>query len=154
MSGFTTVTILGNLTRDPESKQTRTNKTVVSFSVAVNRKSGGEEYASFYGVQAWGKLAETVARYCVKGKQVLVSGRLHQERWEDQDGKKRERTKIVANDVVFMGPPDAGRREPPRGAPPSDGGHSGYNQPTGHNRGSPPPQDYVYDGPGPEDIPF
>lgn len=99
---------MGNLTRDPELRSTPGGQSVCSFSLALNRSykdnSSGEwkEATDFVDVTAWAGLAERVAQYCQKGKQVLVSGRLQSSSWE-QDGAKRSKVEVVANDVTFLG---------------------------------------------------
>lgn len=107
---FNQVIIMGNLAADPELRTVPSGQTVASFAVATNRvwkDANGEqqEQADFHDVVAWGKLAELVGQYLSKGRKVLVSGRLQQRTWEAQDGSKRKRTEIVANDVSFLDPP-------------------------------------------------
>lgn len=105
---FNQVTLMGNLTRDPELRSTPGGQSVCSFSLALNRSykdnSTGEwkEATDFVDVTAWAGLGERVAQYCQKGKQVLVSGRLQSSSWE-QDGQKRSKVEVVANDVTFLG---------------------------------------------------
>jgi len=96
---------IGRLTRDAELKYLNTGTAVCNFSIAVNRsippKDDGGEWkneASFFDVQLWGKAAESKAPKLLKGKQVLVSGSLRQDRWE-QDGKARSRVYIVAESI-------------------------------------------------------
>ena len=104
--GVNTVTILGNLTRDPELRFTPSGAAVVGFGIAVNRniqnKTSGEweTQADFFNVTAWHKLAENCAESLSKGDRVLVTGRLSQESWEDKkDGTKRSTVKIIANTI-------------------------------------------------------
>lgn len=105
---FNQVTLMGNLTRDPELRSTPSGQSVCSFSLALNRSykdnSSGEwkEATDYVDVTAWAGLGERVAQYCQKGKQVLVSGRLQSSSWE-QDGAKRSKVEVVANDVTFLG---------------------------------------------------
>jgi single-strand DNA-binding protein len=100
------ITILGNLTRDPELRFTPSGTAVVSFGLAVNRniqnKSSGEweTQVDFFNVTAWYKLAENIAESLSKGDRVLVSGRLSQDSWEDKEGQKRSAVKIIANIVA------------------------------------------------------
>lgn len=97
-----TVTICGNLTRDPELRYTAGGKGVTSFGVAVNRRfqQGGEwtEKVSFFTVQAWDTLAENVCATCVKGTRVIVTGRLEQREYES-NGEKRTVVEIVADEI-------------------------------------------------------
>ena len=104
---FNQVILMGNLTRDPELRAIPSGQNVCSFSLALNRSykdaSGNwQEATDYVDVSAWGPLGERVAQYCQKGKQVLVSGRLQSRSWE-QDGQKRSKVEVVANDVTFLG---------------------------------------------------
>lgn len=108
MRGFSKAIITGNLTRDPELRNTTSGKTVCSFSVAVNRNfrdASGEnkEEVSFIDCSAWNGLGETIAQYAKKGSAVLVSGRLNQRYWEDKNGNKRSTIEVVAEDFNFLG---------------------------------------------------
>ena len=115
MRGFSKAIITGNLTRDPELRNTPNGASVCGFTVAVNRvyrDSNGEqkEDVSFIDCSAWGKLAEMIAQYAKKGSGVLVSGRLDQRSWEDKTtGQKRSRTEIVVEDFNFTGAPNGER---------------------------------------------
>ena len=100
-----TVTIAGNLTRDPEIRYTRDGQATVTFGLAVNRRwqnrqtSEWEESTSFFDVVAWRDLAENVALSLTKGARVTVSGRLEQRSWETDDGERRSRVELVADDI-------------------------------------------------------
>ena len=91
------VTIVGNMTRDPELRFTPGGLAVAGFGVAVNRKRGEEEQTSFFDVTAFGTLAENVCEIG-KGTRVIVVGRLEQRSWE-QDGNKRSKVEIVADSI-------------------------------------------------------
>lgn len=101
-------TILGNVTRDPESRTTGSGQGVVSFSVATSRRwkdqTSGElkEATEFHNVVAWGRLAQTVGSYCHKGSKVYVEGRLQTRSWDNPEGKKQYRTEIVADNVILL----------------------------------------------------
>ncbi|MBX4201990.1 single-stranded DNA-binding protein, partial [Candidatus Saccharibacteria bacterium] len=100
-------TLMGNLTRDPELRTTPNGAAVCSFSLALNRSyKNGEgnwtEVTDYVDVVAWGPLGERVAQYLTKGRPALVSGRLQSRSWE-QDGQKRNKVEVVANDVTFLG---------------------------------------------------
>lgn len=100
------VILMGNLTRDPELRQTPSGQSVVSFSLALNRaykdQSGEwQEATDFIDVVAWGPLAERVSQYMTKGRRALVQGRLQSRSWE-QDGQKRSKVEVLANDVTFL----------------------------------------------------
>jgi single-strand DNA-binding protein len=106
MATLNEVRLIGNLTKDPDSRAAGSH-TIVSFSIAVNRKSKGAdgqatEEVSFFDCDAWNKTGDLVMQYCKKGRQVLVLGRLKQERWE-KDGQKRSKVKIIADNVQFLG---------------------------------------------------
>lgn len=100
------VTLMGNLTRDPELRQTPTGQNVVSFSLALNRSykdASGEwqEATDYIDIVAWGPLAERVSQYLSKGRRCLVQGRLQSRSWE-QEGQKRSKVEVLANDVTFL----------------------------------------------------
>jgi len=99
------VILLGRLTRDPEARTTTSGKTVVSFSLAVDR-AGQDDQADFFDITAWEKLGELVTQYLSKGRRVLVQGRLRQDSWDDKEtGKKRSRVEVTATDVTFLDGP-------------------------------------------------
>lgn len=100
--GVCTITVVGNLGRDPESKDAGST-TVCNFSVAHNRKAKGEEHTDWYSVDAWGKLGELCQEYLTKGRTVVVSGTLAQRAYETKDGEARVSLDIRANDVHFVG---------------------------------------------------
>jgi single-strand DNA-binding protein len=99
------VTIVGNLTRDPELRYTPNGAAVATFGVAVNRRwqnrdsQQWEEATSFFNVTCWRDLAQNVSETLEKGSRVLVTGRLEQRSWETQDGEKRSVIEIVADEV-------------------------------------------------------
>jgi single-strand DNA-binding protein len=109
---FNQVILMGNLTRDPELRTTPNGQSVCSFSLALNRSyknSGGEwvEATDYVDIVAWGPLGERVAQYLSKGRPALVNGRLQSRSWE-QDGQKRNKVEVVAQDVTFLGSPGGG----------------------------------------------
>ena len=102
------VTIIGRLTRDAELKSTSNGFSVSKFSIAVNRRTkNGDEWkdeASFFDVTLFGKQAEVLDQYLLKGKQVAIDGELRQERWTDnQTGQQRSKVVIVADNVQLLG---------------------------------------------------
>lgn len=122
------VTLMGNLTRDPELRQTPTGQNVTSFSLALNRSykdASGEwkEVTDYVDIVCWGTLAERVAQYMSKGRRCLVQGRLQSRSWE-QDGAKRSKVEVLANDVTFLDSRGEGGDEPaaPSGAGGDDAG--------------------------------
>jgi single-strand DNA-binding protein len=114
MADFNSVVLLGRLTRDPELRYVGNGAPVCSFSVATNHhytKSDGEKAQSvtFIDVDVWRRLAELCSQFLKKGRQVLVTGMLKQDRWTDSKTQQpRSRLKVVAREVKFLGPrPDA-----------------------------------------------
>lgn len=148
------VTLMGNLTRDPELRQTPSGQSVCSFSLALNRsykdQSGQwQEATDYIDVVAWGPLGERVSQYLSKGRRCLVQGRLQSRSWE-QDGQKRNKVEVLANDVTFL---DG------RGAEGGDGGGSYTPAPQTAPAGRSKKDDVVIEDIGDEpinldDIPF
>jgi single-strand DNA-binding protein len=101
-----TVTVVGNCTRDPELRFTPSGQAVANFGLAVNRRwqnrqtQEWEEAVSFFDVSCWQQLAENVAESVQKGTRIVVTGRLDQRSWETQDGDKRSKIEIVADEVA------------------------------------------------------
>lgn len=108
MKGFNKVVLMGNLTRDPETRTTPSGQSVTSFSLAVNRTWRGndgqqQEAVSYIDCTAWGKAGEIIAQYMSKGRALLVSGRLDQRSWDDKDsGQKRSKVEVVVEDFNFV----------------------------------------------------
>lgn len=105
--------IIGNLTREPEMRNTSSGQTVANFGVATNHSwtdaSGQrQEKAEFHNIVAWGKLAEICAQYLGKGRKVYIEGRLQTRDWEGQDGAKKTRTEIVAENMIMLDRAPAG----------------------------------------------
>lgn len=100
-------TIVGNVTRDPEVRTTATGLNVTSFGVATNfvwKDASGQkkESVEFHNIVAWRRLGEIAGQYLRKGSKVLVEGRLQTRNWEGQDGSKRNRTEIVADNLIML----------------------------------------------------
>lgn len=96
-----TVIVVGNITRDPELRFTPSGAAVATFGLAWNlRSTDGEEKTSFFDVTCWRQLAENVAESLTKGMRVTVYGRLDQRSWETQEGEKRSKVEIVADEVA------------------------------------------------------
>ncbi|MBP9869546.1 single-stranded DNA-binding protein [Patescibacteria group bacterium] len=105
--------IIGNLTRDPESRTTPTGQTVCNFSIATstqwnNAQGQKQERTEFHPIVAWGKLAEICTQYLGKGRKVYIEGRLQTREWEAQDGSKKQRTEIVAENMIMLDRAPAG----------------------------------------------
>src|SRR4030042_2760141 len=102
--------IIGRLTRDPEIRTTPSGQTVANFGVATSYKwkdtnGAMQEKTEFHNIVAWRKLADICAQYLTKGKQVYIEGRLQTRDWTGQDGIKRYRTEIIADDMIMLGSP-------------------------------------------------
>ena len=109
MASFNQVTLLGNLTRDPELRYTPQGVAVCDLALAVNRKftrKSGEKVdeVAFVDITCWDRLAEIAAEFLKKGRPVLVAGHLTQDRWEEEGtGKKRSKLRVVAETLQFLG---------------------------------------------------
>lgn len=120
-----TVVIAGRTTKDPEIKVTPSGTAVLSLSLAVNdtkKNAQGEweETANFFDCVLFGKRAESLAQYIPKGSKLTINGRLHQDRWQGQDGTNRSRVSIIVQDIEL----------PPRSQPQGTGeGYADYTQP-------------------------
>jgi single-strand DNA-binding protein len=102
------VLLAGHLTRDPQIRALANERCVASFSLAINRRYKGpdgevKEEATFVDCEAWGRTAELVGQYLIKGSACYVEGRLKLDSWQDKDGQKRNRLKVVADTVQFIG---------------------------------------------------
>lgn len=120
-----TVVIAGRTTKDPEIKVTPSGTAVLSFSLAVNdtkKNAQGEweDVVDFFDCKVFGKRAESLAQYIPKGSKLTINGRLHQDRWQAQDGTNRSRVSIIVQDIEL----------PPRLQPQGTGeGYEDYTQP-------------------------
>jgi len=105
MANGNMVELIGNITRDPELRFTPSGAAVANFGLAVNRRwrnqqtNEWEEQVSFFDIVCWRELAENVTESLTKGSRVMVSGRLDQRSWETQDGEKRSKVEVVADEV-------------------------------------------------------
>ena len=103
---ITKAILIGNLGQDPEARPTP-NSTVCNFSIATNerrkdRDGNWGDHTEWHKVVCWGKTAENVAKYCRKGKQVYVEGRLQTRKWQDKEGNDKYTTEVVADQVRFL----------------------------------------------------
>jgi single-strand DNA-binding protein len=136
MADINHVVLVGRLTRNAELKYTNNGAAVSKFGLAINQRRKKDDQwvdeAHFFDIVLWGKTAESLNQYLVKGKQVGIEGQLRQNRWE-QEGQARSKVEIVATNVMLLGSgsggrqgqgapadPAAARSEPPEGAPPAD----------------------------------
>ena len=126
------VILAGNLTRDPQVRFLANEQAVANFGLAVNRRFKGsdgqmKEETTFVDIEAWGRTAELVGQYLTKGRACFIEGRLKLDSWDDKDGQKRQKLKVVADNVQFM---DSGNRgdRPASGAPGATAGDSGNDE--------------------------
>lgn len=105
MQNFSNATIEGFVTHDPQAKKTKTGKSLCTFALAINHYSKSDEppRVSFIEVETWEKTAEICSKNITKGKRILVTGSLRQDRWEDDKGKMQSRLKIIGNEIIFLG---------------------------------------------------
>ena len=136
MGSVNKVILVGNLGRDIELRYTPGGAAVATLSLATtevwNDKSGQrQEKTEWHRVVLWGKTAETLAEYLLKGRQIYVEGRLQTRQWDDRDGNKRYTTEIRADRVVLLGGRGAG----------GGGGGGGQRGEEGDQRGPAAPAD-------------
>lgn len=108
MASLNRVVLIGNLTRDPEMRSTPSGASVSNFGLAVNRRwtnRQGErvDQVDYFNIVVWAKLAELCTDYLSKGSPVAVEGRLQSRSWETDDGQKRSKVDVVAENVQFLG---------------------------------------------------
>ncbi len=96
------IILIGNLTRDPESRTTPSGHTVCNFDIAVNERRGGQESTVYFRIAAWDKTGESCQRYLSKGRKVFVSGPLSARTYQANDGSTRVSLEVNANDVEFL----------------------------------------------------
>ena len=148
------VILLGNLGADPEVRSTQGGQSVASLRLATtnrfkDRDGKFQEQTEWHRITAWGATAENVGRYCKKGKQLYIEGRLQTRKWQDKEGKDQYSTEIVADVVRFLGGRSGDgdqRQERPR-----DGGRGSYGSGGGGGSRDDAPPTYP---PGDDDIPF
>lgn len=114
------LTIIGNLTRDPETRVTQSGSSVCSFTVAVNRR-GQDDKTDFFRVSAWNKTGETCQKYLAKGRKVAVTGPVSVSTYTGQDGKAYANLDVMAQDVEFLTP--KGEQPAPAPAAPANNGY-------------------------------
>jgi single-strand DNA-binding protein len=123
MANINRVVLVGNLTRDPELKQTPSGTPVCSLRIAVNSRRKDEsgqwtDKPNYFSVSVFGNQAESCSQYLSKGRPVAIDGRLDWREWQSQDGSKREAVEIVAESVLFLGSRgDAGGGDAPQFVP-------------------------------------
>lgn len=113
MSSLNKVVLIGNLTADPELKQTPNGISVCNFSIGVTRRyknAEGKYDSDFFNIVTWRSTAEFVSKYFRKGKSICVVGSLQQRSWTDQQQQKRYTVEVVADEVSFVGKNDSGEQ--------------------------------------------
>ncbi len=149
MANFNRVILIGNLTRDPELKYLPSNTAVCEFGLAVNRRwrdrdGNQQDETCFVDVAAFGKPGEIINQYMSKGRPILIEGRLRYDSWTNQEGQKRSKLSVVAENFQFLG----GRGD-------GDGPGPGARASQGGGRSSDsPPYDPEPGPPSGDDIPF
>jgi len=142
-----TVTLVGNVTRDPELRYTPNGQAVATFGLAVNRRwqnrqtNDWEEQVSFFDVKCWAQMAENVGESIQRGSRVVVSGRLEQRSWETDNGDKRSKVEVVADEIgpslrwataqVNKNARSEGGGSPSSGGPSGGGTRPVSNEPSG-----------------------
>lgn len=137
MASYNKVLLMGNLTRDIELKSIAGGQSVGNFGIAVNRNfttASGEkrEDVTFVDCEAWGKTAENMAKYLSKGRPVFIEGRLKLEQWDDKEGKKHSRLRVVVDNFQFIDSKGGGGSGPSagdHGGASSEGGGQGWSKP-------------------------
>ena len=120
MSSFNKIILMGNLTRDPVVSYLPSNTPVVDFGIATNRKwksqDGQErEEVCFVDCRAFGRVADTIGKYCKKGQSILVEGRLTFDQWDDKEtGQKRNKHRVTVETFTFSSSPASGSAPQPR----------------------------------------
>ena len=107
MASFNRVVLVGNLTRDVELRHISNGTAVTDIGLAVNdrvkRNNEWVDEVSFFDCTMWGRTAEVASEYLQKGSQILIEGRLKQERWEDGEGNKRSKVKVTVDNMQMLG---------------------------------------------------
>ena len=103
------ITLIGNLTNDPETRSTPNGVTICTFTIATNRRfanSDGERQSDFFRINAWRQLGEVCAKHLAKGKKVAVVGELQARMYDAKNGEKRMSLDVAADEVEFLSPKD------------------------------------------------
>ena len=142
------VILVGNLGADPESRSTQSGSVVANLRIATterakDRDGNWTDHTEWHRVACFGRTAENVAKYCRKGKQVYVEGKIRTRKWQDRDGNDRWSTEVIADQIRFLG----GRSE-------SSGGHEQQAAPASAPASAPSGQNSYGGGGMDDDIPF
>jgi single-strand DNA-binding protein len=122
MASFNKVILIGNMTADPELKQTTSGESVTQFSIAVNRKYSKNNECDFINIVAWRQHAEFATRYFKKGSPILICGQLQTRTWTDSQGQKRYATEVIADEVSFVASANQNEQKPATQTPPNPSG--------------------------------
>jgi single-strand DNA-binding protein len=159
MASLNKVILIGNLTRDPDLRYTPRGAAVCDLSIAVNRKWKDEqtgeskEEVTYVEIVVWGKQAENVGKYLVKGSSACFEGRLQMETWEDKTtGQKRSKIRVVAEGVQFLGAPAGQGQQRPASQQPAR--RTAADAMDDAMRGAQPGSDQANGGLDGDDIPF
>ncbi|OGE77943.1 MAG: hypothetical protein A2751_02780 [Candidatus Doudnabacteria bacterium RIFCSPHIGHO2_01_FULL_46_14] len=153
-------TIIGRLTKDPEARTTTSGINVTSFTVATGSswvdKTTGEkkEQTEFHNVVAWRKLGEIIAQYMKKGRQIYVEGRIQTRSYDGQDGTKKYRTEIIADNIIMLDGKGNAQAVPTAGQPASNEVRYEPAPQTNNAPATPPPSTPNTEEISIEDIPF
>lgn len=112
MGSLNSCTLLGRLGKDPETRITTGGKNVCTFSLATDRRGGGEEVTDWHRITCWEKTAEIAAKYLRKGSQVLVQGTIQYSKFQGKDGTEKYSTDITARQITFVDKLEAGSSVP------------------------------------------
>ena len=152
MASFNKVILIGNMTADPELKQTAAGISVCSFTIAVNRRFAraeqGQQSVDFINIVTWRQSAEFVSRYFKKGNPILVCGQIQTRSWTDNQNQKRYATEVVADEVSFV--TSANQGAPAAGGAGSSYTPDAYGAPSFNSTGSASFEEIPNDG----DLPF
>lgn len=157
MASFNKVILMGNLTRDPEVRATPSGMQICKFGLAVNRRfnsQNGEakEEVTFVDIDAFGKQAEIIAKYCQKGRPLLVEGRLRLDNWTDKEGRKQSKLSVVCENFQLLGGREGGPAGDAEGASPRADYERTTPPPRGNAQGT--RKDAAAESFGDDDVPF
>ena len=130
------VTLIGNLGQDPDMRSTASGTAVANLRIATterrkDRDGNWNDHTEWHSVVSFGRTAENVGKYCRKGKQVYIEGRLQTRKWQDRDGRDRYSTEVVADNIRFLGGSSASQGQ---GQGQGRGNYGGNNQNSGWNQ--------------------
>ena len=98
------ITLIGNLTKDPETRTANTGNTICTFTIAVNRKKTADSITDFFRISTWNALADNCGKYLTKGKKVAVVGELQARMYDANNGQQRMSLDVIAEEVEFLSP--------------------------------------------------